>query len=94
MSFYSDMENTLFFYQFRQCKKNTNLNFLKLNETDYLLFKFYNDGETVDLIHAKFETKENPCSDEPYWDKSIRLSFNPTEDGHILKETIEKLTTT
>ncbi len=89
MNFLQDLESTLFFFGFQECKKS-NLNFLKLEENEYLLMKIFEKVETADLIHAKFNVGGNPCNSKPYWEKSIKLSFSPKSDTQMLKDFVEK----
>jgi len=90
MSFRLNLETTLFFFGFRECKKKKDLNFLKLNETDYLLFRIFDRVEIADLIHAKFYLKQDPCNSEPYWEESLKLDFIPHSDTHIIRDFINK----
>ncbi len=84
MSFLRDLEQILFFYGFRECKKKKNLNFLKINETEYLLLKIFKQ-DTADLFYAKYEHDSDPCLSEPAWEKVVKLSFMPGVDDHFLK---------
>jgi hypothetical protein len=88
--FFQEFEQILFIYGFQECNLNTNLNFLKLNEIDYLLFRTFKNN-TADLIHAKFRRGQNPCAYEPDWEEVIKFSFEPISHEYILKETIERL---
>ncbi|HEY3369403.1 MAG TPA: hypothetical protein VGK10_01065 [Prolixibacteraceae bacterium] len=90
MSFLRNLEQDLFFYGFQKCSKKENLNFLKINETDYLLIKIFRHN-TADLIHAKFHPDSNPCLSEPIWEKTIKLGYSPGEDNHILKSYTDNL---
>jgi len=90
-NFIQNFENLCFFYGFRECKADPTINFLKINDSDYLLLKLFSKGTIIDLIHAKFEEGESPCSSEPCWEKLIRPGFDPQQDSKILKELINKL---
>ena len=91
MNFYQSFENICFFYGFRECKTDTTINFLKINEIEYLIFKLFPKVNTIDLIHAKFNEDESPCTSEPYWEKLIKPSFQPEIDSNFLKKYIDDL---
>lgn len=88
--FLRDLEQVLFFYGFQECVKNKNLNYMKIDENNYLLFKIFGN-HSADLIHARYKSSENPCTSKPISEMSIVLSFYPKEHGHILKSYIEDL---
>lgn len=90
MDITEELESTLFYFGFQQCRKKENLNFLKLNDKEYLLMKIFKKADTADLFYAKFSVGDNPCSAEPYFEKIIKLSFSPNKDGKIIKDILEK----
>ncbi|MBI9059668.1 MAG: hypothetical protein JEZ01_18030 [Labilibaculum sp.] len=90
MHFKRELIGTLCLFGFRECKKSTNINFLQLNDREYLLLKIFEKAETVDLLHVKYEADDNPCDSEPYWENALKLSFSPGSDNQILKDFIEK----
>lgn len=89
MSFSAKLEQIMFFYGFQECKQNKNLNFLKLNENEYLMFRIFKK-DTADLMYARFHPNSNPCLANPIIEKSIKLSFSPDEDQVYLKSFIEE----
>ena len=89
MSFLKHMESTLFYFGFKRCKEQGYLNFLKLNENDYLLMIIFEKYDMADLIHAKFDIDENPCNSEPYWENPIKLNFSPKSDSQIIRDFLE-----
>ncbi|RZT91026.1 hypothetical protein EV201_3366 [Ancylomarina subtilis] len=90
MNFRKDLETSLFYFGFRVCKKRKNLNFLKLDENNFLLIQIFERGETADLIHAKFHSEDDPCNSEPYWEESLKLGFTPESDSQILRNFIKE----
>jgi hypothetical protein len=90
MCFYQKLESVFFFFGFQECKKTNSLNFLKLAEYDYLLMRVSKKTENADLIHAKYQSDNHLCDSEPYWEKSIKLSFSPDSDTSIIRDFIEK----
>jgi len=80
-----DMIEFFFLYGFSECQNNPNLNFHKIDETNYLLFR--NLSGTLDLVHAVYRFGETPCTSDPIWEKKIKYSFNPNNEEHrfILK---------
>lgn len=84
------LETIFFFHQFRKCIKNENLNFLKVTENEYLVFRVF-QNKVADLTHERYSKNESPCDSTPIWDESIKLNFSPSDDNHIIQETIEKI---
>lgn len=85
MHFKRDLISTLYLFRFRECKKRTDINFLQLNDREFLLLKIFEKAETIDLLHVKYETNDNPCNSEPYWEEILKPSFRPDSDNQILK---------
>lgn len=85
MSVQRELESTLFYFGFRECKKRKGLNFLKLSKQDYLIIKIFEKANIADLIHAKFSTESNPCEEDPYWEKMIKQGFSPDTDSHLIR---------
>lgn len=90
MSIIQKLESTLFHFGFQECKKKDNLNFLKLANQEYLLIRIFKKTETADLVFAKFYAGDNPCSAEPYFEKSIKLSFSPDTDTQVIRDFLER----
>lgn len=86
MSFRGELESSMFYFGFRECKKKNNLNFLKLSEQDYLILRVSTKVEIADLIHAKFSADSNPCDSEPYWEETVKLGFLPNRDSQVIRD--------
>lgn len=84
------LKSTLFLFGFQECRKKDNLNFLKLANQEYLLMKIFKKAETADLVFAKFYAGDNPCSAEPYYEETIKLSFSPDTDIQVIRDFLEK----
>jgi hypothetical protein len=84
------LEGVLFSCGFRECIKNKSVNYLKISDNDFLVFRTFG-GHTADLLHEKYISGENPCTSEPISDKLIVRDFDYKNDANILKEYIEEL---
>ncbi len=60
--FIRKLELVLFQYGFQKCKNDENINFSKIHENDYLIFKVFRD-KTADLFLATYNEQYNPCQD-------------------------------
>lgn len=89
MSIKNELEGTLFHYGFQECRKNENIQFSKLNDTDYLLIRFYGQ-HTADLFFARYKVGESPCDVDPADQETIKLSFDPETDGDLLRQFFRK----
>jgi len=56
---------------------------IKISEQDYLILRVFQEVEIADLIHAKFSSDSNPCDYEPYWEKTIKCGFSPTNHSPV-----------
>lgn len=52
--------------------------------------KIFKKAETADLVFAKFYAGDNPCSAEPYYEETIKLSFSPDTDIQVIRDFLEK----
>jgi len=86
MSFQRELESTLFFFGFKECKKREGLNFLKLSKQDYLIMRVFKKVAMADLIHAKFSNETNACDEEPFWEKVIKQGFSPDTDNQLIND--------
>lgn len=76
-----EMESILFYYGFKECCNDSNINYLKINNTTYLLFKIY--GSTIDLIQAEYINGATPCTSDPFTGKLLIPSFNPLNKNNL-----------
>lgn len=84
MSIQKDLEPILFSYQFTPCEKDPSVYYSKLDDINYMVLRIFGE-HTIDLIHERYADEENPCNAKPVREKSIKLSFEPGEDDHILR---------
>lgn len=81
--FRQDLEHFFFHYGFKECINNNNINYSKIGDGEYLYWIEFK-GETIDIFHAKYDKGENPCSGDPIWQKTVKLSFDPIEDNDLV----------
>jgi hypothetical protein len=90
MSKLRELENIFFYFGFKNCSKNEFVNFLKIKENKYLVFRISKD-KVADLIYEEYENGQTPCNSKPKTDESIKLGFEKDNDLDFLKEIIKKL---
>lgn len=85
----NDLITIFSFYGFNECN-NSEVNFAKINEGEYLVFRTYAKGKITDLLLEKYHKGQSPCNSKPVSDKVLKQGFNPKENIEIIKEYINK----
>lgn len=85
MSVSLNLESLFFYYGFRKCSKNSYINFTKIEENQFLVFRISRDT-IADLFYEKYKSNETPCSSKPIDYKTIKLDFEKEKDRHLLEK--------
>jgi hypothetical protein len=81
-------EKIFFHFGLRSCDYK-NINFLKVNQNEFLVFRTFTEGIT-DLLFEKYNVDCTPCNSTPISDKVLKQGFDPKEDVNLFRSYLDK----
>lgn len=82
MNFKLEMSQLYFFYGFIECKKDQSLNYLKVKDKSYLIFKTFKYGDVIDFYSIENCEIEDVCEPDLFDATIVIRDFQPNNKIH------------